>query len=449
MANMTPQEQLMLELINRARMNPAGEAKRFDIDLNEGISGSSKISTAPKQVLAGNDKIALAADKHSSWMLAHDVFSHGETKGTSGFTGAGPTDRIKAAGFQLAGSWTTAENIAFSGTTASINSAARTQMIIDQHSDLFIDEGIAGRGHRINILSDKIQEIGIGQKIGVFTSGGNAFNASMVTQDFAKSGNKVFVTGVVYKDKVVQDNFFSVGEQMKNVSVTSSGAVSDKTGEGGGYELLYTAGGNKMVNFALSTGKLTVGLALGSSNVKIDVVNGNEVWANATIKSVSSNVKEVHVLGILKTDLTGADGTQKLFGNGKVNVLKGLGGDDKLTGGGGADDLYGGSGADRFIFKALSDSKVESKGRDTIFDFSHAAGDRIDLSAIDAITSTSKNDAFTFIGTKAFSGKAGELRFVKKSSDTYIYANVDTDKAAEFAIHLDDKVTLVKGDFIL
>ena len=29
MSDMTPQEQLMLELINRARMDPNGEAKRF------------------------------------------------------------------------------------------------------------------------------------------------------------------------------------------------------------------------------------------------------------------------------------------------------------------------------------------------------------------------------------------------------------------------------------
>ncbi len=52
MANFTPQEQLMLELINRARMNPAGEAARYGIALNEGLP-SNPISTAPKEVLAG------------------------------------------------------------------------------------------------------------------------------------------------------------------------------------------------------------------------------------------------------------------------------------------------------------------------------------------------------------------------------------------------------------
>ncbi|MCR6499670.1 CAP domain-containing protein [Shinella sp. CPCC 101442] len=539
MANMTPQEQLMLELVNRARMDPAGEAKRFDIALNEGVPTDRTISTAPKQVLAGNDALARSADKHSQWMLGNNRFEHQETANTPGFTGVTPSDRIKAAGYNLTGNWSTAENIAVRGTSETITAAMRTEMIINQHADLFVDENYPGRGHRTNILSEAVQEMGIGQRFGPFTfsGGGSSFNSSMVTQNFASQGNKIFVTGVVYKDKVIADDFFSVGEQVANVGVTSKGAVSDKTGAGGGYELLYDDGGSKTVHFALSSGKVSVGLTLGSSNVKVDVVNGTEVWSNTSVRSVSDNVKELHVLGILKTNLTGADGSQKLFGNGAANVLKGLdgndtllgagGGDrleggagtdtasyetsrkgvtanlastgsntndarkdvyvsienltgskfvdtltgddgkntlsglagndvlkggngnDKLHGGSGADDLTGGSGADRFIFKALSDSKVASSGRDTIFDFSHSGGDRIDLSDIDAIASTAKNDAFTFIGEEAFSGKAGELRFVTKASDTYIYANVDKDKTAEFALHLDDKVTLVKGDFIL
>lgn len=67
-------------------------------------------------------------------------------------------------------------------------------------------------------------------------------------------------------------------------------------------------------------------------------------------------------------------------------------------------------------------------GRDTIFDFTSA--DRINLSSIDANTKVSGNQAFTFIGTRDFTGKAGELTY---------------DKMADFAIHLDDVLTLQKG----
>src|SRR3954468_21380533 len=55
----TTYEQYMLELINRARANPAAEAARLGIDLNEGLAASS-ISTAAKQPLAINDKLTYA-----------------------------------------------------------------------------------------------------------------------------------------------------------------------------------------------------------------------------------------------------------------------------------------------------------------------------------------------------------------------------------------------------
>jgi Ca2+-binding RTX toxin-like protein len=107
-----------------------------------------------------------------------------------------------------------------------------------------------------------------------------------------------------------------------------------------------------------------------------------------------------------------------------------------LNGGLGADDLYGGAGNDTFFYMSLKDSTTSISGRDTIFDFTTA--DRINLSAIDANSRTAKNDYFSFVGTKAFSGDAGELRYEKKASDTYIYADVNGDKNADFGIHLDD-----------
>ena len=92
---------------------------------------------------------------------------------------------------------------------------------------------------------------------------------------------------------------------------------------------------------------------------------------------------------------------------------------------------------------------MAATGRDTIFDFSGIGGDRLDLSAIDAKSSVSGDQAFTFIGTAAFSGKAGELNYSKQASDTYIYGDTNGDKKADFAIHLDDAVLLSKGYFIL
>ena len=56
MALQTAQEQLVLELINRARLDPAAEAARFGIALNEGLPAGT-ISTAAKQPLAMDDAL--------------------------------------------------------------------------------------------------------------------------------------------------------------------------------------------------------------------------------------------------------------------------------------------------------------------------------------------------------------------------------------------------------
>ena len=101
------------------------------------------------------------------------------------------------------------------------------------------------------------------------------------------------------------------------------------------------------------------------------------------------------------------------------------------------------------VFRSVKESGVAASGRDSIFDFSAGQKDRIDLSAIDANTQKGGNQAFAFIGTKEFSGKAGQLRYEKARSDTYLSGDVNGDKIADFTIHLDDRLTFSKGYFIL
>jgi len=147
--------------------------------------------------------------------------------------------------------------------------------------------------------------------------------------------------------------------------------------------------------------------------------------------------------------LTGNNGSNDLAGLGGNDVMKGGIGADQLTGGAGADSLYGGLNADRFIFAALSDSTRTASGRDTIFDFSHAQGDRIDLSALDASARASGNQAFTLIGEAVFSGTAGQLRYVNSDGDTFVHGDTNGDKTADFAIKLEGTIDLVARDFLL
>ena len=163
-------------------------------------------------------------------------------------------------------------------------------------------------------------------------------------------------------------------------------------------------------------------------------------------------------------DLTGNEFGQQVIGNAGDNVLRGLAGNDVLVGGAGNDRLYGGSGNDRleggagadtFLFETAGDScayAMRSDGHkimpDIITDFTQGT-DKIDISGIDANTGTAANDAFTFIGSAAFTHQAGQLRFESAGGSTSIYADVDGDGFADMQIMLQTPVTLTAADFVL
>lgn len=424
MSDMTAQEQLMLELINRARMDPNGEAKRFGIKLNEGVDKAHRISSDSKQVLAGNDALLAAANKHSDWMLESDIFSHTETKKTKSFSGRDPDDRMHNAGYDTSSGFVGRENIAFTGATAKID---KTAAVLAQYRDLFVDKGIEDRGHRLNILAEDVREVGIGQEVGKYNSGGTNFNASMITQDFGKSGTDVFVTGVVYNDTRKNDNFFTVGEQVSGRAVSAAGA-NDHTGAGGGYELSFSAGGSKTITFNLAS-DVTVDVAVGSQNIKIDIVNGREVWTNASIDGVSANVKQIHALGIDDIDLTGSASGETFYGNTGRNSFTGAGGNDT------------------FVFHR-GDSGKSGASADVITDFT--AGDKIDLDPWDADSGKNGNQDFKFIDTADFHGKAGELRYFQTGGgDTLVQGDTNGDGKADFVIRLTGIVTLTDAHFDL
>ena len=95
-----------------------------------------------------------------------------------------------------------------------------------------------------------------------------------------------------------------------------------------------------------------------------------------------------------------------LRGDAGDDTLTGGAGNDRITGGGGEDTLTGGDGADIFVFASTGErTEVAS---DEITDFQHSV-DKIDLSAIDADTTQSGNQAFTFNPSGAFTHHAGEL----------------------------------------
>lgn len=141
--------------------------------------------------------------------------------------------------------------------------------------------------------------------------------------------------------------------------------------------------------------------------------------------------------------LGGGGGRDRLLGGAGNDGLAGGAAADTLIGGAGRDILTGGAGADRFVFLAASDSGATAAKADRITDFRHGQ-DRIDLSAIDALPATKRDDAFAFIGREDFHGTAGELR---QTTAGLVQADLDGDGRADFTIQVN--IQLLKGDFIL
>jgi Ca2+-binding RTX toxin-like protein len=176
---------------------------------------------------------------------------------------------------------------------------------------------------------------------------------------------------------------------------------------------------------------------------------GKQVWAlvsytdnKGNSETVKSNVIDVTVStksSAVNDMLTGTDAADK---------LSGLAGNDTLIGGLGKDTLTGGAGADVFKSNSISDSYPLSKQADTITDFKHTQGDKIDLSAIDINPTLDGRQSFIPINAQTFSADAtGQLRFDAKTST--LYGSTNSDSAPEFAIVLSGLKSLVAEDFIL
>jgi Ca2+-binding RTX toxin-like protein len=168
------------------------------------------------------------------------------------------------------------------------------------------------------------------------------------------------------------------------------------------------------------------------------------VWSAATVQA-----KTLDAQGTSGADtIVGFSGADLILGRGGSDNLQGGGGNDTIAGGSGGDTLTGGAGADQFRFDTLADAPTGSTP-DVITDFAQGS-DKINLTAIDANTVTSGDQAFTWIGTAAFSNAAGQLRYVTTPTGARtIYGDVDGDGVADFQIQVTGSTTFQGTDFLL
>lgn len=261
----TPEEILLLEYINRFRMDPEGEAGRAR--QNPGVHGKDRkidwamfeaelVAAAPVPPLVMNAKLLLSARRHAYYLAVNNKRGHLEEDELSGFTGEKMPERVVEAGYP----WTSwYENVYAAPSAWDVHAG----FVID-FSHKSPDGMLVGRGHRVNMLRPELREIGTAayprERDFIYTEGfGN------------RKGVVRFVGGVVIADKD-KDAFYDIGEGVGGVKVTSSDGATTTTWKSGGYALELQTKDAVTLTFTRNGKRKTIEVPAGDKNVKVDWV---------------------------------------------------------------------------------------------------------------------------------------------------------------------------------
>ncbi|MGI9240194.1 MAG: CAP domain-containing protein, partial [Verrucomicrobiales bacterium] len=256
-----------MELINRARANPAAEgellaaqalsetsvysdAYAFGTQLSLMKAEMAAISPAPP--LSFNENLISVARTHNNNMLTVNQQTHFSSSSIYHYQ-----QRMDRGGYV----WSQAgENI-----------FASALNVREAHASFEIDwgSGTGGmrnpRGHRNSIHNPGYREIGIGYLV----ASSSSLGPSLITQDFgeriSRATIKPYITGVAIYD-ADGDNFYDIGEGIAGVRVevvqVSSGQSEDHfavTSDSGGYSVPIDGGaGDYRVSFTLPGGAVEV-----------------------------------------------------------------------------------------------------------------------------------------------------------------------------------------------
>ena len=304
-------EQLMLQLINRARANPAAEGQRLlaiaqtDPTIRAALTGRDASAFlqqinahGPLPPLAFNTRLVAAARAHDLAMVAANAQIH-TTPGS--LARPSSPDQLAPDGqpYYPTGDsyWTTAENVfAYSGNLADPHGKALDDYF---HEAFLLDWGNPDFGHLRNLLLPgpsgsvaaggyAISEIGVGivydaQPTAVPTPNpeiaanrGLNVGPALVTEEFGWRSGHEFLTGAVFDDHA-GTGFYSPGEGLAGVTITAvglhgEGTFSTQTWGSGGYALDLPAGGYAVTasGGGLASPRTTT-IAIGADNIGWDV----------------------------------------------------------------------------------------------------------------------------------------------------------------------------------
>ncbi|MDQ1901337.1 CAP domain-containing protein [Paracoccus sp. WLY502] len=388
--------------------------------------------------LALEKRLNDSAQAHSRWMLDTDVFSH------TGQGGSSSRQRMEKAGFDLAGRWMTAENIAY----VSVQGASDLQDEIRQlHRNL-----MESPGHYANIMGNAAH-IGIGLEVGTIAVGGRNYQVLMATQNFADTDGQVRLDGGTFlrvapptASSAVQSRsdwledfggkvFLAAGKGTAlndDYRLTArhdavlAGAGDDWVAGGGGNDRLHGEQGSDRLIGGAGADVLNGGLGNdmlqgGNENDQLAGEDGNDMlFGDAGQDKLWGAAGSDRLFGGDGLDLlSGQAGNDWLTGGAQNDTLSGGDGNDTLTGGAGNDLLNGGAGIDSFVF-------AQGGGTDTIQDFQQGV-DRLLIAKalLDQDPAVFMRDHMTKTATGVVMDLGGGHRVVLAGSDLTVAGVAD------------------------
>ncbi|MEL6957339.1 MAG: CAP domain-containing protein [Pseudomonadota bacterium] len=420
----TVEEQLALELINRARANPEGEfdemiadaatqtatasnvtsaIRYFDVDMNLLLSQLQSYDSVDP--LAWNNALGDSATTHTELMIEYDQQSHN----LPGEPGVG--QRMRDAGY---------DNL----TSASESVYAYAYDVEYAHAGFYIDWGFGPggiqdpAGHREAMLNANYKEVGIAWIPENDSS--TDVGPNLTTQHFGNRWDyEAQLLGVVIDD-MDNDDFYDIGEGLGGIAITATGSQGTfvtASWASGGYQMVlpdgvYTvtfegtgldgvvtksvtiSGANKKLDAEASEAvAVEEGLTIVGSSGEDDIVgsefddelrgmqandtitagNGDDqVWGASGDDSIFGEGGNDFLRGSWDEDyIDGGAGNDNIRGQKHSDMLIGGTGDDDIRGGGGNDDIYGGADNDYLTGGTRFDEIFGGGGNDSLFGNRH------------------------------------------------------------------------------
>ncbi|MEX2140310.1 MAG: Calx-beta domain-containing protein [Pirellulales bacterium] len=299
----SPQEQLFIHLLNRARHNPTAYQveRHLPIDLSY---------VDPQPPLAVNESLLASARFHTDEMVIHNYFDH-----QSAVSGDWPNQMARDHGYELPLHFSIDVNNIESLAAGTLRDTA--QEVLDA---LIVDAGVPSVGHRNHLLG--IGGFGSNREIGV----GHSFNAASdfdhywaVHATWSTTSDR-FLTGVVFDDRN-NNQRYDLNEGLAGIGVVA-GAFSTRTNAAGGWTIEVNSLGSY---FVTATGGQFRGVATAfvhatASNVEVDFISGsNEGIVNfesqtriAAPSALMAGVQAANRVGLVWTDNSSNETTVRI-----------------------------------------------------------------------------------------------------------------------------------------